>query len=571
MRHHTGTDTVRNREHYAAHIVLDGPGHEGTRLQLREGITSFGRLPANDVILLGDLVSRQHARITYFEGRATLQDLGSHNGSWVNGERVTTRVLRNGDLARIGNFRLTFHRGPIGVAPESFDDVTKGEARRVVRSSEGSGEHRAISAKITDLKLHQPKTPDLPEGYRSVAESRSELVSEIQRVQSGGKDLTTRALHLVYRASEALGSATSVDGYLREILNLVFEEIPTDQAAIIRTAGPESPTVIAHRSRKRELDETPISMEVVRWVTMKNFPVKTDDVTEDLRFPAEEDLKNHASVLCVPISEGQKVLHVIYLSRTKPAFQDHDLDALSAIAHLSTFGIERAENRSDALAREVLSRFQSPDVVELILNRTRNTPSPGTELEGKTATISSSDIQGFASLCRRLKPEEVSGFLHVYLDRMSEIIFDHRGTIDRFDGAGIQATYGVPFSYGNDAAKAVGAALEMRDAFDDIKKRFPKIGPMRLRVGIDTGWVLAGIIGSDRRLQYGTLGTPPATARRLEASAAPGVILIGESTRILVQELYGLKKLELQQMRSHYQPLQVYEVLGRKTNAASNR
>src|SRR5215813_5072491 len=120
-------------DHVSAYIIIHGPGHDGTRLALREGITSFGRLPSNDVILLGDLVSRHHSRITFFEGKATLQDLGSHNGSWVNGERVTTRVLKKDDLVRIGNFRLAFHDGPIGQGePVAFEETTAAEQEEAI-------------------------------------------------------------------------------------------------------------------------------------------------------------------------------------------------------------------------------------------------------------------------------------------------------------------------------------------------------------------------------------------------------------------------------------------------------
>lgn len=114
---------------HSAYIVIEGPGHDGTRLPLREGITSFGRLPSNDVILLGDLVSRHHSRITFFEGRATLQDLGSHNGSWVNGEQVQSKVLKEGDVCRVGNFRVAFHPGEISSA--GFDDMTAAEQQRL--------------------------------------------------------------------------------------------------------------------------------------------------------------------------------------------------------------------------------------------------------------------------------------------------------------------------------------------------------------------------------------------------------------------------------------------------------
>ena len=112
----------------AAFIVIDGPGHNHTRIALREGITSFGRLPSNDVILLGDLVSRNHARIIFFDGKASVQDLGSHNGSWVNDEKISTRALQPGDVVRIGNFRISFLRGVAGDPIADFVDEPTGSA-----------------------------------------------------------------------------------------------------------------------------------------------------------------------------------------------------------------------------------------------------------------------------------------------------------------------------------------------------------------------------------------------------------------------------------------------------------
>jgi len=83
-------------------------------------------------------------------------------------------------------------------------------------------------------------------------------------------------------------------------------------------------------------------------------------------------------------------------------------------------------------------------------------------------------------------------------------------------------------------------------------------------VGIDTGWVLSGMIGSQRRLEYTAIGETVTAASRLEQSAAPGAILIGEATYPLVGDAFEVRKLGLQQIRGRYEPLQVYEVLGRK-------
>lgn len=97
----------------AAYVVIDGPGFEGAVFALKEGITTIGRLPANDIVLSDGGVSRHHARISFFEDRALFQDLGSHNGSLVNGETVTTCPLQGGDRISVGAFQLSFRRGPI--------------------------------------------------------------------------------------------------------------------------------------------------------------------------------------------------------------------------------------------------------------------------------------------------------------------------------------------------------------------------------------------------------------------------------------------------------------------------
>ena len=92
---------------HTAYIVIQGPGHNDTRIALREGITSFGRLPSNDVILLGDLVSRHHARITEAGGAWTVEDLGARNGTYVNGARVQhSTQLKHEDEITIANNRI---------------------------------------------------------------------------------------------------------------------------------------------------------------------------------------------------------------------------------------------------------------------------------------------------------------------------------------------------------------------------------------------------------------------------------------------------------------------------------
>ncbi len=550
-------------ERHQAYIVIHGPGHDGTTLPLREGITSFGRLPSNDVILLGDLVSRHHSRITFFEGRATLQDLGSHNGSWVNGERVTSRVMKPGDLARVGNFRIAFHAGAVQPNKPGYDETTAAEKSSSNTSS-----------------AQQPMQP-----------SRSVLIREIEQARSGEAG-GARALHLLYRASDALARAVDVKSYMVDILSLTLEQIPGDLAAYVatddttpgasgarserlraepgaRASTERAPEIIAAVGPSGEISDALVSTSVVRWVTTKNFPVTTDDVAADLRFggpPSGQSGPN--AVMCVPVTGEAGVLGALYVARNTGErsggpFADAELDALSAIAHLAIVGIERAEARHSEVARgatkDALARFLSPDVVELY------TRHRGPKLEPKTATVLVADIQGLTGAIERIAMDQVTEFLSRYVSQLEEIVHRQHGTIDRVVGSQIIATFGAPFSHGNDAARAVAAATEMRAAVDALVKQRPSFSNRRLSLGLETGWLLAGLVGTGDRLTYTIAGDPVHTAVRLESSAAPGAILIGEATVSAVQSLFEVKKLGVAQVRGRTEPIRVYEVVGRKT------
>jgi adenylate cyclase len=519
-------------ERHQAYIVIHGPGHDGTTLPLREGITSFGRLPSNDVILLGDLVSRHHSRITFFEGRATLQDLGSHNGSWVNNERVQSRVLKEGDNARVGNFRIAFHVGTADKARKGagYDETTAAE-----QTSSQGGRLQA-----------SPST------------SQSVLIREIEQARSGEAG-GARALHLLYRASDALARAVDTESYLLDILSLALEQVSADLAAYTRVEA-DGHQIVCALGPDGQIANPQVSLSVVRWVTTKNFPITTDDIRSDLRFGGPPSAAaGPEAVMCVPVTSEDGVIGALYMARGSSPFADTDLDALSAIAHLSVVGIERAEtrhgNRSDG---EVLSRFFSPDVAELVGKA--NAP----KLEPKTATVLTTDLQGFSSIMEKVSVEQVTDFLNRLIGPAEEIIHKNKGAIARVIGTQIVASFGAPFSHGNDAARAVASALEIRAIADALIKQRPNLGAKRLSAGIDSGWLVSGVVGSGTRLTYTIAGDTVTSAMRLEASAAPGAILIGEGTMTSVQQVFEVRKLGLTQVKGRTEPVRVYEVLGKR-------
>jgi class 3 adenylate cyclase/pSer/pThr/pTyr-binding forkhead associated (FHA) protein len=604
----------------AAYVVITGPGHQGTRLPLREGITSFGRLPSNDVLLLGDLVSRHHARIIFFDGRASLQDLGSHNGSFVNEEQVTTRALNDGDALRIGNFRLDFCVGeipadeveatrdqsaldsePSTLAPPPPRDAASTDARPTrappLRFDSETGSESSVPDHLRspirpenlpsmpnipapvprERGMFDPDTDVLPGHLSSRASGQSPMVDELEQIRSGQTSFeeTAGTLVLLYRVTDALARATNAGDFLDQVLSYTVERIGCEAAVFFRaTPGAKKPTRIAWRTAPGQ-NEPEVSMTVLRWAMSKCFTVYSHNISEDLRFKDGQsvlDLSEDAkSIVCVPISSREGALGALYLSRRLGLpFSELEVDALEAICHLAAAGIDRIELRQRALdeglAREALSRFHSPDVVERILREPGEGGSPKRFLEGRNATVCFFDIPGFTALSERLSPEEISDFLGRYFEDMSAIIFAHRGTIHKLLGDGIVSVFGAPFSYGNDAARAVAASLDMRGAFDRLVSARPSLGQRRLRSGINTGWLLSGAIGSRARMDFALIGETVNTAARIQASAAPGAILISETTQALVGEAFVTRKLGLQQVRGRTEPLHIFEVIGRGGN-----
>ncbi len=518
-------------QEHQAYIIIHGPGHEGTRLALREGITSFGRLPSNDVILLGDLVSRHHSRITFFEGRATLQDLGSHNGSWVNGERVATRVLKPGDVARVGNFRLAFNDGPLA-------ESVSGPIQAPADSQDGAYNK-------------QTATPS----YEAPSTQRPMALSEEIRQALHEPN---RGTELLLKASEAAASTNAIPEYMQAILTLVLEQIPSGVGAYVSHQEGQL-NIVTARSPQGPLSNPPVSMRLPHWVISKNFAVMTEDVTTDVRFagPPTGD-SGRIAALCAPVSAEHSVLGAIYLSRDGNPYEDPDLDALTSVAHICSGGLTNLEKRAQNQGTDLWQRTHAPQIAEIL-----QSGAPG--LKPQAGTIAFCDTPGFETIAERTAPEGLSVYINRYLQQISEIAQRHGGSLLQAQGSKLTLLFGLPQSTGQDTARAVAAALEMRSATDLLAQHHPTLSLNRLRIGMSTGTLYAGLVGTPQRMTYTVLGSSALMAQRLESAASPGSVLVGESTFREVHGHFEARRLGLQQGRGQAGPLPVFEILSRKT------
>ena len=271
------------------------------------------------------------------------------------------------------------------------------------------------------------------------------------------------------------------------------------------------------------------------------------------------------SAMCVPLWNRDEIIGVIQLDsiRFENQFVQEDLELLKAIGSQMAMIIEQAslneKIREESKMRNRLERFHSPQIIEMILHGGQEDLMEPKDL---TATILFSDIVGFTTLSESLPPREINIVLNQYFTRMTDIIFKHDGMLDKYIGDGLMAVFGAPMEKANDAERAIRAALEMRRELTRMRKEVGASGAqLNIRIGINTGRVVAGNMGSPRRLDYTVIGDPVNLAARLESSGAPNQILIGEETYKLVKDKFKINEVGPRKVKGKSAEIMVYEVI----------
>jgi len=209
--------------------------------------------------------------------------------------------------------------------------------------------------------------------------------------------------------------------------------------------------------------------------------------------------------------------------------------------------------------RNTFGRYLSKRVVDEILE------SPnGQEIGGrrKTVTVVMSDLRGFTSLAETRDPEDMVRLLNRYLERMSKVIVEYDGMIDEFIGDAILTVFGVPEERDDDPLRAVACALTMQNALVELNNELTHEGypELEMGIGINTGSVIVGNIGSEIRAKYGIVGATVNMASRIESNTVGGEVLIGESTYRLVKESVTANPPHTVMMKGLKRPLIIYPV-----------
>jgi adenylate cyclase len=174
------------------------------------------------------------------------------------------------------------------------------------------------------------------------------------------------------------------------------------------------------------------------------------------------------------------------------------------------------------------------------------------------------DIAGFTKWSADKEPDVVHAFLNHYLESMAAVIFEHGGTIDKFMGDGVMAFFGDPFEQEDHADRAVKTAIAMQKKIACLRDLWkPRIGiDLKVRIGINTGKVIAGNLGTKTRIEYTVIGAAVNLGQRMESSAPPGGILVSESTRRMIRGPVRFGGRQLVTVKGYDEPVECYEVTG---------
>lgn len=522
-------------------LILKGLAGEITEHPLGDS-NVLGRSTTATVRLADREVSRKHSQIDLEGDKFVLRDLGSSNGTFLNGTRISgPSTLEDGDEVVIGTSKMEFRitRGP--PRPKNAEIVHTGT----------TGELEGVVA-------------------RTSAKANFVPVEQIQDVNQLKRDY--ERLRVGHEFSTYVRLERDLNELLARILQIAFDLIPCDNGVVLlRDPNSQDLVIQAMRQRKPGQGKVLVSDTLLAQVQLTKEGVLTSDAIADARFQASHSIiaLGVRSAMAVPLlsSSGDEVKGIMFLdSRERiAAFTTKDLEVLSAIAAQASVALENSEYaralEHEATQRAQLARFLSPALVEQAARGSIELSKGGALTE---VTILFSDIRGFTSMSEKLPAQEVVRMLNDYFELMVDILFEHNGILDKFIGDAIMGLWGAPVKRPDDATNAVRAAVKMQRRVAEWNEERLGQGkePIRIGVGLHTAQVVVGNMGSSKALSYTAIGDGVNLASRLCGVAREDMVVISEECALRAgKDKFMLEALPPAKVKNREAPVEIFRVL----------
>ncbi|HXG96879.1 MAG TPA: adenylate/guanylate cyclase domain-containing protein [Gemmatimonadales bacterium] len=532
--------------------LLSTSGEQSIDLQLGRTLV-VGRAVTSDVPIYDPTISRRHAEIVLTESGVRVTDLGSSNGTFLNGAKITEAEAGANDVVTFGKvaFRVKEVTAPmprpqVVPTPADFKSAKGGvPGGTIVRQLPVSGGVPAIVI-------------DEPQGSSHLKVKADNL-----------EERREKKLSLLLEVSKELSKQQELDRLLDKVVDFTFQIMNVDRVSILLLDG-KSNELIPRISKSRTGDASAakhVPQSIARKAVEERVAILSDNAAADERFKGKSILiQSVRSAMCTPLmGSDSKVLGILYVDNLTAthSFADEDLEFLIAFGGLTAVAIENSQ-LSDRLRREavVVSNFQryfAPNLASQIAQQEGEVALGGTK---RPVVIFFSDIRGFTPMSETMNPDEIAGLLTEYFTEMVDIVFEHSGTLDKFMGDAIMALWGAPIAHADDADRAMQCAIDQLETLEKMNAKWKESGrePLAIGIGINFGEVFAGNIGSNRRLEYTVIGDAVNTASRLCSSAGGNEILISEPFYKALKNPPKVEALEPIQVKGKTKKVPVYRV-----------
>jgi len=564
--------------------ITDASGKNWEVNLLPGTIYNIGRAKDNDIVLNDRRVSRRHAHVVAENASIKIVDGFDVNGEiqrsvnrvFVNNVPQFEKTLEPNDQIIIGESRLIFQK----ITEPKLPEIPQTSSKTPASASDGSSGATEVPTGVN--------YDDQPLGHTQMQISAHEIIGQRSNlsIETGVitpdelKELRrkAKALDLLFEMSKTLGTVFDLKEIFVKATDLIFRGTPAERVVALLADETVDGKIldyslypIAVRARDAKLENLTEKLTISRTITQKVMREKvallSQDAKTDAQFGGAESIVSQGvrSTICAPLITESNVHGVIYADRFDPfaAFSPDDLELISAVAAQAAMVVEtvKAHKRlaREEIARANYGRFMPEYVVKQILNNPESFKLGGVN---QTVTILFADIRGFTAFSEKENPEKVVGLLNRYFSAMSEIIFAHGGTLDKYMGDGLMAIFGAPNATPEDAKNALKTAVTMQKRLATLNKELESEGFVRINVGIGlhTGVATVGYIGSEQRSEYTAIGDTVNMAARLESNASGGQILVSEATAQASGDLFTFLPQEPLTVKNRLQAVSLFEV-----------
>jgi class 3 adenylate cyclase len=382
----------------------------------------------------------------------------------------------------------------------------------------------------------------------------------------------------VTAVSDALSSVLNLEEVVRKIVGTVHSEMFIDRSGLVLAGAQgggfpgyflgDSPSGAAEEIRRASLPEDD---PIVKLVRERKKLVTKYDVAEDPHFAQVKDVcgrrfEELGASLAVPLLYRDEVKAVLTVGHKKSGhfFTREDVELLQTLASHGAVAIENAnlaeQMKKDETVRTNLSRYLSPQIVDRIVKHDVQVNLGG---DRKVVTILFSDIRNFTTITETRPPDQLVTILNEYFTEMAKIIFEHQGSLDKYIGDAIVAVFGSLVPVENPAANAVAASVAMMKRLPELNRRWEaRYGfYMNIGIGVNTGEVFLGNIGSPERMEFTVIGDAVNVASRFSGLAKAGQVLVTRETRALLGPDVRINEHPPAEVKGKAGKLEVFEIV----------